>query len=137
MQGRELEEKSNTEEILHHLSPLAKILHHLSPPGKFSQPPFSLEKIPHHLFHLRKFRITFFTCENFVSPFSLAKFSHLLFLLRNFRSSISHLRNVHVIFRYFTPTPLYFYLKIFCVIIYSLDSFPIGVSVYSCPHNGP
>ena len=127
VQGRELEEKSNTEEILHHLSPAAK----------FSQPPFSLEKIPHHLFHLRKFRITFFTCENFVSPFSLSKFSHLLFMLRNFRSFISHLRNPHVIFRYFAPTPLDFYLKIFCVIIYSLDSFLIGVSVDSCPHNGP
>ena len=122
---------------MHHLSPLAKILHHLSPPVKFSQPPFSLEKIPHHLFHLWKFRITFFTCENFVSPFSLAKFSHLLFLLQNFRSFISHLRNPHVIFRYFAPTLLDFYLKIFCVIIYSLDSFQIGVSVDSCPHNGP
>ena len=30
------------------------------------------------------------------------------------------LRNLHVIFKYFAPTPLDFYLKIFCVISYSL-----------------
>ena len=78
-----------------------KISHHLSPLAKFSQPPFSLAKISHLLY-------------------SIAKISHLLFLLQNFCSSISDLQNLHVIFRYFAPTPLDFYLKIFCVIIYSL-----------------
>ena len=49
--------------------------------------PFFLMKISHLLFHLRKFRISFFTCENFSSPlqhcenfatpFPLAKFLQL------------------------------------------------------------
>ena len=64
--------------------------------AKFSRPPFSLTKISHLLF-------------------SIAKILHLLFLLRNFRNFISDLQNLHVIFRYFSPTPLDFYLKIFCV----------------------
>ena len=34
-----------------------------------------------HLFHLRKFRITFFTCEFFSSPFPLTKFLQLHFSL--------------------------------------------------------
>ena len=72
----------------------------------------------------------FITCEIFATPFSLAKISQLpfsiekisqlLFLLRNFCNFISDLRNLHLIFRYFALTPLDFYLKIFCVIIYSL-----------------
>ena len=80
----------------------------------------TLKKFRITFHHLRNFRSHLFTWENFASLFSLAKFSHLLFLLRNFFSSISHLRNLHVIFRYFAPTLLYFYLQIFCVIIYSL-----------------
>ena len=80
---------------------LAKISHHLSPLVKFSQPSLSLAKISHLLY-------------------SIAKISHFLFLLQNFSNSISDLRNLHVIFRYFAPTPLDFYLKIFYAIIYSL-----------------
>ena len=86
--------------------------HHLQ---KFHITFHHLRKFCSHLFHLQKFRITFFTCEIFASSFSLAKISHILFLLRNFRNSISDLRNLHVIFRYFSPTPLDFYLKIFCL----------------------
>ena len=89
VQGRESDEESNTEEFCNHLQNFRKT-----------------EEI---------FTTTFFTCEIFASSFSLAKISHILFLLRNFRNSISDLRNLHVIFRYFSPTPLDFYLKIFCV----------------------
>ena len=79
--------------------------------------PFLDAKILHHLSQMQKFCITLFHLWNFHSHlFSLAKILHDLFLLRNFHSTISHLRNV--IFRYFAPTPLDFYLKIFCVITY-------------------
>ena len=48
------------------------------------------------------------------------KFLNFFSALQNFHNSISDLRNLHVIFKYFAPTSLDFYLKIFCVIIYSL-----------------
>ena len=90
---------------------------------------FSLAKFSHLLFHLRNFRISFFTCEIFASLFTCEIFASPLqhyenfatpFPIVKFRSSISQLQNLHVIFRYFALTPLDFYLTIFCVIIYSL-----------------
>ena len=67
----------------------------------------------------RKFRNYFSPLAKFSQLlFSIEKFSQLLFLLWNFCNYISHLRNNLQIF--FAPTPLDFYLKIFCVITYSL-----------------
>ena len=84
-----------------------------------SHHPFSDAKISHHLSLMWKFHITLFHLRNFRSHLSqMRKFLHHLFLMQNFHNTIHYLRNV--IFRYFTPTLLDFYLKIFGVIIYSL-----------------
>ena len=40
---------------------------------KFSQPPFSLAKFSHHLFHLRNFRISFSSYEIFATPYLTCK----------------------------------------------------------------
>ena len=86
VQGRKLKKESNTEEFRNHLRNFCKT------EGNFATIFYHLRNFLHLLFSIAKFSHLLF---------SIAKILHLLFLLINFRSSISQLRNLHVIFRYF------------------------------------